>query len=83
MVPTMETQNYQQVLSAVRMRAELRRLVQAIDRHRDTYQMAAKFANDSTTDGLNWRALQRSSFMLMQSAGDRIMELATEFYQQH
>lgn len=76
----MET--FYKTLKQVQLNAQLRQLVKDIDHYRSSYQMAAQFANDYSTDGKNWREMQRSAFMQMQAAGDRIMEVVTEFFQQ-
>lgn len=75
----MDTQYYKTLLH-VRFNDQLRHLVATIDHQRETYEMARNFANDYSTDGRNWRELQISAFMQMQMAGDRIVELATEFF---
>jgi hypothetical protein len=74
----METFN--EPLKHVRFNAQLRQLAKAIGQHKETYELAGHFANDHSTDGRNWRELQISAFMQMQAAGDRIMELVTEFF---
>jgi hypothetical protein len=73
---------FYKTLTQVRLNAQLRQLIAAIDRYKEDYKMAGRLANDYSTEGKNWRELQRSAFRDMQAHGDRIMELVAEFFQQ-
>ncbi len=75
------SETFYKTLLQVRLNAQLRQLVRKIEEARSDYLLASHHADDFTTDGRNWQQLRRSAFLRMQGAGDRIVELATDFFQ--